>query len=104
MNVPIAGVAVMARSQLNIMEIATTCKRLRQNSPVLSGDRPMGAKARTAIKVPPSMAQTEPVTVSEAASSVDCPRCTPTSMPSVTTMALSTREPRAMISAARDTC
>ena len=65
---------MIARSQLNSIDIPITCNKLRQYSPVLSGDSPIGANAKTAIKVPPSIAQIEPDTVSEAASSADCPR------------------------------
>ena len=92
-----------AAAQLSIMEMPTTCSRLLQNSPVMSFDRPIGAKASTAMRVPPSIAHWEPSAVSDAASSTAMPRSTPTSIPSETTMALSTSDPRAMIKAARET-
>ena len=57
----------------------------------------------TAMTVPPSIAHFEPSTESEAASSIDIPRSVPTSIPSATTMPLSTRDPSAIIKAESDT-
>ena len=71
-------------------------------SPVASSDRPMGANAMMAITVAPSSGQMVWRTISTAASSFDIPRFMPTRMPSVTTMALSTSMPRAIISAPRE--
>ncbi len=76
-----------------------TVKSDRQNSPVLSGDRPIAAKAMMATTVAPSSGvDVWPVT-SRAASSASIPPLIRTNMPSMITIALSTSMPSAMISA-----
>ncbi len=90
---------VMAVSQLRNSEYISTQNSDPANSPVESGDRPMGAKASTAMKVAPSNGHMVCLTIALAASSLVWPRCRPIKMPSVMTIALSTSMPRAMISA-----
>ena len=76
-----------------------TVKSDRQNSPVLSGDRPIAAKAMIATAVAPSSGvDVWPVT-SRAASSASMPPLIRTNIPSMMTIALSTSMPSAMISA-----
>ncbi len=63
------------------------------------GDRPIALKARMPTTVPPSSGHTVARTTAPAAGATASPFCSRTRMPSVTTIALSTSMPSAMISA-----
>ena len=62
----------------------------------------MGAKAVIAMMVAPSKGHFVCLTTELAACNLVMPRCKPMSMPSVTTMALSTSIPSAMMSPPRE--
>jgi hypothetical protein len=85
--------------QLSSSEISMTRNSERVYSPVLSGEKPIGTKARTAMKVAPSKGMAVCWVISLAALMRSMPREIRTRMPSVTTIALSTSMPSAMISA-----
>ncbi|KFE15132.1 hypothetical protein DN38_2948 [Vibrio cholerae] len=89
----------MAVNQLSISEISNTVNKVPQYSPVVSSDRPMGAKAVTAITVAPSSGHLVWVTMSVAACKRVRPFCVPIKIPSTTTIALSTNIPKAITSA-----
>ena len=72
-------------------------------SPISVGDKPIALKARMPTTVPPSKGNCVPLTTAIAALWACSPFCMRTKMPSVTTMALSTSIPRAMIKAPSDT-
>ncbi len=93
------GVNVTANIQLNIREIRTTQNRSPVNSAVLPGAKPMGPKAIIPTKVPPKSGHLVPSTISLTISIFLRPLCIPTKIPSVTTIALSTIIPNAMMSA-----
>ena len=69
---------------------------------MLSGDRPIAENARMPMAVPPSRAQMVLPTASRAASTGFIPASMRTSIPSATTMALSTSMPRAITRAPRE--
>ena len=96
------GVTVTAVTQLRSSETATTWKRERQNSPVLSCEVPIAAKARIAITVAPSRGVADWLTTSDAAWRGSALCSSLTSIPSTITIALSTSIPSAMISAPRE--
>ena len=93
------GTTVMANIQLYISEIITTQNRCPVYSAVEPGAKPIGAKASIPTSVPPNKGQIDRLIIFLTISSFLSPRCVPTSMPSVTTMALSTNIPSAMINA-----
>ncbi len=92
----------MAVIQLINSEIINTWNKERQNSPAAFCDKPMGAKAIMAITVAPNNGHWVWDTICLAASKRVLPRRIPIKMPSVTTMALSTNIPRAIMSAPRE--
>ncbi len=100
--IPSSGVTVTAVTQLRSSEIRITVYSERVYSPVASCDVPIAAKASTAMIVAPSSGQAVCCTVSTAARTLSTPCCSFTSIPSTTTMALSTSIPSAMISAPRE--
>ncbi len=93
------GVSQTATSQENNSAIITVQNREPAYSPVASGENPIGEKARKPTTVPPSSGHLVWFTMATEALAGDSPRCTLTSVPSTTTMALSTSIPSAMISA-----
>ena len=98
-----SGVTVTAVTQLKESDTSTTWKSERQNSPVLSSEVPMAAKARMAMAVAPSSGIADCFTTSMAASrGVHAALLTHEHTPSTMTIALSTSMPRAMISAPRE--
>ena len=86
-------------NQLSISEISSTVNKVPQYSPVESSDNPIGANAVTAITVAPNSGHLVCVTMSVAACSLVRPFWVPISIPSTTTMALSTSIPSAMTKA-----
>ncbi|OPZ41070.1 MAG: hypothetical protein BWY99_00235 [Synergistetes bacterium ADurb.BinA166] len=93
---------VTARIQLSSRDMLTTWNRLLQNSPVLSGESPIGAKAIAAMIVAPSRGTWVCLTTSIAEDAPSRPLCIPTRIPSATTMALSTSMPSAIMRAPRE--
>ena len=93
---------VTAVIQLSPSEMNTTWKSDRQYSPVPSSERPIAPNAMIATAVAPRSGIACWPTTSRAASSAFCPSWILTSMPSTTTIALSTSMPNAMISAPRE--
>ncbi len=96
---PSNGVTVTAVTQLSDSDISTTWNRDLQNSPVESSDSPIAPNAMMATAVAPSSGRAVWLTTALAADSGSSPCWMRTSIPSMTTMALSTSMPRAMISA-----
>jgi hypothetical protein len=97
-----SGVMVTAKSQLSSIEYRITQNSEPAYSPMSVGDRPMALKARMPTAVPPSSGHCVACTTAMAAARRSSPRCRRTRMPSVTTMALSTSMPSAMISAPKE--
>ena len=91
-----------ANTQLSNSEIATTWNSERKKWPVASLDKPMGPKAAMPIIVAPSKANWVLFTEFDAASAGVSPLLTPMTMPSATTIPLSTNMPIAIIRAPND--
>ena len=96
------GVTVIAVTQERPSDINTTWNKERQNSPVESSEVPIAANASTATAVAPSRGMADCWATSIVASLACMPCFILMSVPSTTTMALSTSMPRAMISAPSD--
>ena len=92
----------MAVIQLSKSDINNTQNKLPANSPVASELKPIGANAVIPITVAPSSGHLVCSTILTAAFNLVWPRFKFINMPSVTTMALSTSIPRAIISAPRE--
>ena len=90
---------VTAVTQLSESDVRTTWNSERQNSPVLSCDVPIAANPRMAMAVAPNSGTADCFTTSDAARFGSTPFSMRISIPSTTTMALSTSMPSAMISA-----
>ena len=93
------GVSVTANSHDSSIEYRMTQNSEPAYSPMSVGDRPIALKARMPTAVPPSSGHIVARTTALAAVSAGSPFCIRTRMPSVTTMALSTSMPSAMMSA-----
>ena len=91
-----------ANNQLNSIEYKITQKSEPAYSPISLGDKPIALNARMPTRVPPNNGQSVALTTSLMACSRGSPCCSLTNTPSVTTMALSTSIPSAMMSAPSD--